>query len=68
MTKSLAFPLTISDQAPFNARGIPAVELSASGERGPGADAPISQAQVAGLGQAALESITAALASLPTTA
>jgi hypothetical protein len=55
----LAFPLTISDQAPFNARGIPAVELSASGERGPGADAPISQAQIAGLGQAALESITA---------
>jgi hypothetical protein len=55
----LAFPLTISDQAPFNALGIPAVELSASGERGPAADEPISQGRIAGLGQAALESITA---------
>jgi len=55
----LAFPLTISDQGPFNERGIPSVELSASGERGPAADEPISQAQIAGLGQAALESISA---------
>jgi hypothetical protein len=33
----LAFPLTISQQGPFGARGVPAVQLSFSGERGPAA-------------------------------
>src|SRR5450755_395981 len=41
----LAFPFTVSEQAPFGARGIPAVELSVSGETGAGggqSDAPIA--------------------------
>jgi hypothetical protein len=55
----LAFPLTISGQGPFVARGIPAVELSASGERGPSTSERISQGKIAGFGQAALGSISA---------
>ena len=55
----LAFPLTITDQGPFNARGIPAVEVSASGERGPSANGAVSQNQMAGLGQAVLASVNA---------
>jgi Peptidase family M28 len=55
----LAFPVTITDQGPFNARGIPAVEVSASGERGPSANGPVSANQIAGLGQAVLASISA---------
>src|ERR1700761_5985953 len=38
----LAFPFTLGQQAPFGAQGIPALELSLSGEQGPAADATIS--------------------------
>jgi hypothetical protein len=55
----LAFPLTISAQGPFVAHGMPAVELSASGERGPSAGEQISEARIAGFGQATLASISA---------
>ncbi len=56
----LAFPLTLSEQAPFIARGVPAVELSVSGERGPAADAPIAGTpQLTGLGRAVLATISA---------
>src|SRR5579875_2762064 len=52
----LAFPLTISAQGPFIAQGLPAVELSFSGERGP---APGGRALGAGrlgaVGQGVLE-------------
>src|SRR5207248_10680156 len=37
----LAFPLTLSEQGPFGARGMPAVLVSASGERGPSGDEPV---------------------------
>jgi hypothetical protein len=56
----LAFPFTISEQGPFGARGIPAVLLSVSGERGPAPDAPVAgQAQLGSLGRAVLQTITA---------
>jgi hypothetical protein len=59
----LAFPFTLSEQAPFAARGIPAVELSMSGEAGAGrqpAGAPIGGTpQLAGLGRAVLATISA---------
>ncbi|MFZ0042986.1 MAG: M28 family peptidase, partial [Solirubrobacteraceae bacterium] len=56
----LAFPFTVSEQAPFDARGIPAVELSTSGELGPAANAPVGgPAQINGLGRAVLQTISA---------
>ena len=59
----LAFPLTVSEQAPFGARGVPAVELSMSGETGPtdsGADARIAGTpQLTGLGRAVLATVSA---------
>jgi hypothetical protein len=56
----LAFPFTVSEQAPFGARGIPAVELSVSGETGPAGDAPIAGTpQLTGLGRAVLATISA---------
>jgi hypothetical protein len=55
----LAFPMTLSEQGPFNAAGIPAVLLSRSGERGPAANAPVSEAALAGFGGAALQTISA---------
>jgi hypothetical protein len=62
----LAFPLTVSEQAPFGARGVPAVELSMSGETGPthpGGGAPATRIagtpQLTGLGRAVLGTISA---------
>jgi hypothetical protein len=56
----LAFPLTISEQGPFGARGDPAVLLSLSGERSPGADAAVQgPAQITGLGRTVLQTISA---------
>jgi hypothetical protein len=56
----LAFPFTVSEQGAFGARGIPAVELSVSGERGPAPDAAIAgRPQLAGLGRAVLATISA---------
>jgi hypothetical protein len=56
----LAFPFTLGQQAPFAARGIPAVELSVSGERGPAADAPVvGPNQLTGIGRAVLQTISA---------
>ena len=56
----LAFPLTLTEQGPFGARGVPAVLLSLSGERGPAADAPISGInQLTSVGQAVLSAVTA---------
>ncbi|HEY5317030.1 MAG TPA: M28 family peptidase [Solirubrobacteraceae bacterium] len=55
----LAFPLTLSEQGPFNARGIPAVLLSRAGERGPAASTPVSEPTLAGFGRAALQTVSA---------
>ncbi|MFZ0091470.1 MAG: hypothetical protein WAL63_18325, partial [Solirubrobacteraceae bacterium] len=56
----LAFPFTLGEQAPFGARGIPAVAVSVSGEQGPTANAPIAPvAQLTGIGRAVLQSISA---------
>jgi hypothetical protein len=56
----LAFPLTVSEQGPFGARGIPAVLLSLSGERGPGAEEPIADsAMITTMGRAVLQTISA---------
>ena len=56
----LAFPFTLGQQAPFGARGIPAVELSLSGEQGPAADAPTMNAdQLTAVGRAVLTTISA---------
>ena len=56
----LAFPFTLGQQAPFGAQGIPAVELSLSGEQGPAADAPTMDAdQLTAVGRAVLTTISA---------
>jgi hypothetical protein len=55
----LAFPLALGEQAPFGARGIPAVLLSAAGERPASAAAPASSAHLTAFGRATLRSISA---------
>lgn len=55
----LAFPLTLGEQGPFDAQGLGAVLLSASGERAPAADAPVSEARLTAFGRAALRSLGA---------
>jgi hypothetical protein len=56
----LAFPFTLGQQAPFGARGIPAVEISFSGEQGPAADAPVATpTQLTTAGRAVLQTISA---------
>jgi hypothetical protein len=54
-----AFPLALGEQAPFAGQRIPAVLLSASGERPPAADAPVSAARLTAFGRAALRSVSA---------
>jgi hypothetical protein len=55
----LAFPLALGEQAPFDARGIPAVLLSAAGERPPAAGEAVSPMRLTAFGRAALRSVTA---------
>lgn len=56
----LAFPLTLSEQGPFGARGIPAVALSLSGERGPAPDAEVAGPdQLTSVGRGVLSAISA---------
>ncbi len=55
----LAFPLTLGEQGPFDARGTGAVLLSASGERAPAADEPVSAERLTAFGRAALHSVSA---------
>jgi hypothetical protein len=59
----LAFPFTVSEQAPFGARGVPAVELSMSGESGASGDGSnpriAGTPQLTGLGRAVLATISA---------
>lgn len=55
----LAVPFATGEEGPLNAAGIPAVELSATGERVPAADAPVSRDRLQTFGRAALRALTA---------
>ncbi len=55
----LAFPLTAGEQGPFDARGIPAVLVSASGELSPPANTPVSAQRLTAFGRVVLRSIGA---------
>jgi hypothetical protein len=57
--RRFAAPGTVGEQGPLVQAGLPAVLLSASGERGPVAGAPVSEERLRGLGRAALASLTA---------
>ena len=54
-----AVPLTITEQGPLLAAGLPAVLLQASGERGPRPGDRVSLRSLDGFGRAALRAITA---------
>jgi hypothetical protein len=55
----LAFPVTLGEQGPLLAAGLPAVLLSASGERGPEAGAPVRQRLLEEFGRSALRAMFA---------
>lgn len=55
----MAFPLTTDEQGAFGRRGLPSVLIQASGERGPGANDPISEERMETYGRAALRMIYA---------
>jgi hypothetical protein len=55
----LAFPGTLSEQGPLVRAGLPAVLLSASGERPPPADARVGGPRLEAFGRAALRSLLA---------
>jgi len=55
----LAFPLTVGEQGPLGAAGIPAVLVQASGERGPTSTEPVSAARLEALGRAVLTAVDA---------
>ena len=55
----LVMPLTAGEQGVLQARGIPAVLVSASGERGPGARERVSAERLEGLGRAVLSAVDA---------
>jgi hypothetical protein len=50
----LVFPLSTGEEAPLDDAGTPAVLLQVSGERGPSADAPVSESRLLNFGRAAL--------------
>ena len=54
-----AFPFTTGEQGEFVARGFPSVLVSASGERGPGAERSVTPTRMADLGRGVLRTITA---------
>jgi hypothetical protein len=54
-----AWPVTVGQQGPAVAAGIPAVLLSASGELPAAGDAPVDSTRLQGFGRAALRSLTA---------
>lgn len=55
----LAFPFALREEGRFNAAGLPAVTISATGERGPDAGAAVSEQRLTGFGRAALRTIVA---------
>ncbi len=54
-----ALPLTTGAQGPFLAAGLPAIALSASGERGPAPGATVSDQRLGAFGRAALRTVLA---------
>jgi hypothetical protein len=54
-----AFPFTTGEQGQFLSRNLPSILVSASGERGPGAERSVQPGRMAALGRAVLRSITA---------
>ena len=55
----LAFPLSVSAQAPFGVYGQPAVLLSTSGERAPAPDEPVDSGRLTALGRSVLQTVNA---------
>jgi hypothetical protein len=55
----LSFPMTGTEQAPFAARGVPAVLVSLTGDRLPGPREPTSEAQIDALGRSVLSTVNA---------
>jgi hypothetical protein len=55
----LAFPLTVGEQGPLDAAGIPAVLVQVSGESGPSAADGVSAQSLEGFGRATLSAIDA---------
>ncbi len=55
----LAFPVAVGEEGPLNARGLPAVLVQVSGERGPTAREPVSAERLGGFGRAALSAVDA---------
>jgi hypothetical protein len=55
----LTFPLTVGEQGPLDAAGIPAVLMQVSGERGPSAHEPVSLERLEGSGRAVLSTVDA---------
>jgi hypothetical protein len=54
-----AAPATLTEEGPLNDDGVPAVLISATGERGPAAGARLSQARLQAFGSGALRAMTA---------
>jgi hypothetical protein len=55
----LSFPMAGTEQAPFAARGVPAVLVSLSGDRPPGPREQVSEPQIDALGRSVLSAIDA---------
>src|SRR4029077_19942040 len=55
----LAFRFTVSEQGPLDERGIPAVLVQDSGERGPSGHDPVGKARIESFGRAALSAVDA---------
>ncbi len=55
----LAFPLAAGEQGVLDASGVPSVLVQVSGERGPSAREPVSQARLAAFGRSVLSSVDA---------
>lgn len=55
----LAFPFALTEQAPFDAAGLSAVAVQASGERGPGPGDAVSATMLRGFGRGVLRTINA---------
>jgi Peptidase family M28 len=55
----LAFPLTVGEEGPLDASGLPAVLVQDSGELPPSAREPVSQERLEGFGRAVLSAVDA---------
>lgn len=55
----LAFPLTLGEQGPLNAHGLPAVLIQAGGERPPPPSEPVSASRLEAFGRAVLSAVYA---------